>query len=131
MQTAVANLRVKTKYVFTRKNKFATAANFFFLCKDIFGFRPCICYRSLHFMWHYLTYLVIVLYLAVFTYPWIVTTTVLLVFFVSHIKLVYLSFFLLFSTFKVSLCTRALVLDVFCVLPCPLDPPLRVRAFFS
>ena len=63
--------------------------------------------------------------LAVFTCPWIITTTVLLVFFVSHIKLVYLAFFLLF---KVPLCTHALVLDVFCVLtPCPLDPPLTTK----
>ena len=50
--------------------------------------------------------------LAVFTCPWIV----LLVFFVPHIKLVYLAFFLLFSIFKVSPCTCALVIDVFCVL---------------
>ena len=34
--------------------------------------------------------------LAVFTCPWIVTTTIWLVFFVPHIKLVCLAFFLLF-----------------------------------
>ena len=40
----------------------------------------------------------------------------LLVFFIPHIELVYLAFFLLFSIFKVSLCTHASVPDVFCVL---------------
>ena len=41
---------------------------------------------------------------------------IVLVFLVPHIKLVYLAFFILFSIIKVSLCTRALVLDVFCIL---------------
>ena len=44
------------------------------------------------------------------------TTTIVLVFFVPHVKLVYLALFLLLSIFKVSFCTRALVLDVFCFL---------------
>ena len=37
--------------------------------------------------------------LTVFTCPWIVTTTVLLVFFVPHIKLVYLAFVLVITNF--------------------------------
>ena len=41
---------------------------------------------------------------------------IVLVFLVPHIKLVYLAIFILFSIIKVSLCTRALVLHVFCIL---------------
>ena len=37
-----------------------SVANLFFLCKDIFDFCSYICYRSLHLMWRYFTYFVIV-----------------------------------------------------------------------
>ena len=106
-----------------------------FLCKDIFGFRSYICYRSFHFMWLYFTYFVIVFlekeksiiyskcqsfcFLFLFSCSqctvifitcfkcWsfnlfvlfllvlgLLTTTVLLVFFVPQIKLVYLGYYL-------------------------------------